>query len=647
MKKILSLLSLSLLATTLLAQEYVLTSPDGKLSVTVDDNNGLTFKADYEGVAAIMPSPLGIYRDDCSCDNAEKISSVSAVEKGLTAYDNPIGKVSKVSKEYVQQEFTVEAGKYALVMRVYNNGVAFAYRLFGTEEVKVYGERTAFALPKDNKAFLTQLAKAKSGWQKTNPSYEDPYHVDVPLTELSEHREGWIFPALFHGEKLWTLISETGTTADYVACHLSEYDGEFFHVEFPTAGHNLPSDPTWAELKKPGLTPWRTIVVSDNLADIVENTLSTDLVEPLYAAKHDFAPGKSSWSWIYYGDDLTTYDGTKQYIDLAAQLGWNYCLVDAVWDKQIGREKIAELAQYAQSKNVGLILWYNSNGNWNTAPQSPFNCMNTHEARQREMAWMKEIGVVGIKTDFFGGDKQAGMKLYEDILRDANDFGIGVNFHGATLPRGWERMYPAFLNAEAVMGQEFCRGEKDKEANRASHATILPFVRNAVAPMDFTPVVLNSRLGPGQWESDRTTTTAFELAMPVIFFEPITHFGITPSDIDKFPQFVWDYFRHVPTVWDETRLLGGYPGKDVVIARRSGSTWYVAGINGDTHDKAISVDLSFIGKANKASLITSDSANTNNVMEQKLNLKRNPLVKIPLKGKDGFVIQVFGDELKK
>ncbi len=640
MKNLLLLLSALLLSMTLQAQNHILKSPDGKLSVTISDTDGLSYKVSYNNEEALAASPLGIYRDDCNYDKPEKISSVSALEKGMTTYDNPVGKVSRVSKEYVQQEFTVEVGKYAVVMRVYNDGVAFAYRLLGTGEVKVYGERTAFALPKNNKAFLTQLAKAKSGWQKTNPSYEDPYHVDVPLTELSEHRDGWIFPALFHGEKVWTLISETGTTADYVACHLSEFDGEYFNVEFPTAGHNLPCNPTWAEVKTPFLTPWRTIVVSDNLSGIVENTLSTDLVEPLYQAKHKFLPGRSSWSWIYYGDDLTTYDGTKQYIDLAARLGWEYCLVDAVWDTQIGREKMAELAQYAKSKNVGLILWYNSNGNWNTAPQSPLNCMNTAETRRKEMAWMKKIGVVGIKADFFGGDKQAGIKLYEDILRDANDFGIAVNFHGATLPRGWERMHPAFLNAEAVMGQEFCRGEKDKEANRASHSTILPFVRNAVAPMDFTPVVLNSRLGPGTWESDRTTTTAFELAMPVVFFEPITHFGITPSDIDKFPDFVWDYFRHVPTVWDETKLLSGYPGKDVVLARRSGKTWYVAGINGEGNTKTLCVDLTFIEKIKSVSLIASDKTNTNKVVQKTLDTKRETCFEIQLVAKDGFVIVV-------
>ena len=624
------------------ASEYELFSPDRLLKVVVGDDGGLHYSAEYKGKAALLRSPLGIFRDDVRTDaGALTISGALPLVSGRTTYDNQHGKCSRVDKPYVEQEFMVAGGGYSVLFRLYNQGFAFAYRLAGHgSEVKVYGEATGFAYPQDAKAFLTQMAKAKSGWEHTNPSYEDSYHIDVPVNEISEHRQGWVFPALVHHDGIWTLISETGTTAQYVGCHLTEADGGVFGIAFPEAGHNLPSDPTWAQLATPAQTPWRMVVVTDDIADIACTTLADDLVEPQYAAKVTAQPGKAAWSWLYYGDSMTTVEGTQEHIDLAARLGFPYCLIDAQWDQQIGRDAMARLADYARTKNVRLMLWYNSNGKFNTAPQTPMNLMNTSSARKAEMAWLKKIGVAGIKVDFFGGDKQAGMQLYEDILRDANDAGLLVVLHGTTLPRGWQRMYPAFANAEAVMGQEFCRGEKDKEAMRPRHSAVLPFVRNAVAPMDFTPVVLGEKLGPNGWESVRATTAGFELALPVVFFEPMSHYGITPADIKHFPDYVWSYFRSVPTVWDETRLLSGYPGRDVVMARRSGKKWYVAGINGEPVDKDLQLDLSQLGKPTKATLLYTSRPQRNAVEAKKLHLGQQAVVGVHLSANDGFVMMI-------
>lgn len=642
MHRLFLLISILLAFGSVSAKEYTLASPDRQLKVVVADDGGLHYSAAYKGTAALLRSPLGIYRDDVAYDaSPQVISSVLPLVSGRTTYDNRRGKCSHVDKPYVEQEFAVAAGLYSVVFRVYNQGFAFAYRLMGHgSEVKVYGEATGFAYPSAAKAFLTQMAKAKSGWEHTNPSYEDPYHIDVPVQEMSEHRQGWVFPALVHHDGIWTLLSETGTTAHYVGCHLTEAPDGVFRVAFPEAGHNLASDPTWAQLSVPAQTPWRMVVVSDDLADIACTTLADDLVEQQYAATVTAQPGKAAWSWLFYGDSKTTCEGTKEHIDLAARLGFPYCLIDAQWDQQIGRDAMARLADYARTKNVRLMLWYNSNGKFNTAPQTPMNLMNTSSARKAEMAWLKKIGVAGIKVDFFGGDKQAGMQLYEDILRDANDAGLLVVLHGTTLPRGWQRMYPAFANAEAVMGQEFCRGEKDKEAMRPRHSAILPFVRNAVAPMDFTPVVLGEKLGPNGWESVRSTKVGFELALPVVFFEPMSHYGITPDDIQHFPDYVWSYFKSVPTVWDETRLLSGYPGRDAVMARRSGNTWYVAGINGEAVEKDIILNLSTLGKVVKAEIIYTDPVRPNATVSQKLHLGRQTAFGVHLAGNDGFVMMV-------
>lgn len=287
-----------------------------------------------------------------------------------------------------------------------------------------------------------------------------------------------------------------------------------------------------------------------------------------------------------------------------------------------------------------LLLWYNSNGNWNGARYlSPTNIMNNAEKRRAEMEWMRSIGVAGIKVDFFGGDKQNSIKLYTDILADCNRYGLICNFHGATLPRGWARMYPAFFNAEAVMGQEFCRGNHENEAMRASHITVLPFTRNAVAPMDFTPTVLNEVLGQDANLSLRSTTTAFELALPVIMFAPLSHYGLIPDDLKRMPRSLFDYFRELPTVWDETRLLSGYPGRDVVMARRSGNVWYVAGINGEDTAKTIDVDLSQLAAKGSAQIFTTVAASRGEVACSEGN-KADGTIKFALQPRDGFLIVI-------
>ena len=629
------------LAMPLQSKEYTILSPDKSLSVTLSDDSVLTYSVVLSGTTVLERSPLGIYRDDVAYPCAMTVSRALAQRTGNIDYDNPRGKCSHVAKSYTEQEFEVAQGKFAVVFRVLDDGVAFAYRLTGKGKgVKVYAEETGFRFPEGSRAFCSQLAKGKSGWCATNPSYEDHYHFDVPLGEESEHRQGWVFPLLVHNGDVWTLLSETGTDESYVACHLGEARDNCYQIKFPEDGHNMAYDPTWAAVDTPYLTPWRVMAVSRNIADIVATTLPDDLVEQKHVAQVEYKPGKAAWSWLFYADAWTTYDGSRKFIDMAAELGFGYCLIDAFWDQWIGRERIAELSAYAQQKGVRLLLWYNSNGNWNGASYlSPTNIMNNAEKRRAEMEWMRSIGVAGIKVDFFGGDKQNSIKLYTDILADCNRYGLICNFHGATLPRGWARMYPAFFNAEAVMGQEFCRGNHENEAMRARHITVLPFTRNAVAPMDFTPTVLNEVLGQDANLSLRSTTTAFELALPVIMFAPLSHYGLIPDDLKRMPRSLFDYFRKLPTVWDETRLLSGYPGRDVVMARRSGNVWYVAGINGEDTAKTIDVDLSQLAAKGSAQIFTTVAASRGEVACSEGN-KADGTIKFALQPRDGFLIVI-------
>ena len=302
-------------------------------------------------------------------------------------------------------------------------------------------------------------------------------------------------------------------------------------------------------------------------------------------------------------------------------MGYEYILIDALWDKQIGYENMPSLITYAQSKGVDVLLWYNSNGNWNDAPQGPKHCLDSAPARQKEMAWMKTLGVKGIKVDFFGGDKQATMKLYEDILTDANQYGIAVVFHGCTLPRGWERMYPNHMSSEAALVSEnlvFGQYHADKEAQRS---TLYPFIRNAVSAMDFGGVFFNKHFSKdGVSGTLRKTTDAFQIATSVLYQSGIQHFGITPNNLTEQPEFILDFMKKVPTVWDETRFIDGYPGKYCVVARRYGNQWYIAATNATGQPMKLNLSLLWLTNQ-QVSIIHDNEVRTAGLSQGTVNKK--------------------------
>lgn len=330
----------------------------------------------------------------------------------------------------------------------------------------------------------------------------------------------------------------------------------------------------------------------ESLKPIVESTVALDLVEPQYKPTIDYKMGRAAWSWIVWQDNSINYDDQIKYIDMASSLGFEYVLIDNWWDNNIGYKRMEKLVKYARSKNVEVLLWYNSNGYWNEAPQTPQDKMNTSIARKKEMEWLQKIGVKGLKIDFFGGDKQTTMKLYEDILTDANDYGLGITFHGCTLPRGWQKMYPNYVTSEAVLASENLIFRQDALDKHALNSTILPFIRNAVGAMDFAPVFLNQKMSREQKNGTiRSTTDAFELATSVLYFSPIQHFGLTPNNLEEQPDHVLDFIKEVPTVWDETIYIGGEPEDYCALARRKGDRWYVAVSNATKEQRKIALEL--------------------------------------------------------
>ena len=318
-------------------------------------------------------------------------------------------------------------------------------------------------------------------------------------------------------------------------------------------------------------------------------------------------------------------------------MGYRSVLVDALWDVQIGYDKMEELARYGREKGVGLFLWYNSNGTWNDAPQSPRNKMDKSAVRRKEMAWMKKNGILGIKVDFFGGDKQQMMQYYEDILTDANEFGIQVIFHGCTLPRGWERMYPNYVASEAVLASEnlhFGQGACDAEAlNGCTH----PFIRNTVGSMDFGGSTLNKRYSAdNQHGTYRRTSDVYALATAVLFQSSVQHFAMAPNNLEDAPSWAIDFMKEVPTTWDEVRFIDGYPGKYVIFARRCGDKWYIAGINAEAEPLKKVLQLPMLTSGKPVSIYSDDSNLQGSFSSVKLNKKRQVTINIPQNG--GVVI---------
>ncbi|WP_187264400.1 glycoside hydrolase family 97 protein [Pontibacter beigongshangensis] len=569
------------------AQQAKVSSPDNKLQVEVFTQNGRPqYRVTFSGETILEDSPLGLETNLIDYSNEMTLlgSKQNAIDHKYSQDKIKQSEIHYLANELVCSFANKDKKVLNVVFRVSNNDIAFRYHIPESGDPRalvVEKEATGFNFPQHAKGFLTPQSKSMVGFARTKPSYEEGYQVEKDIAARSANGLGYTFPCLFRLGEKWALVSETGVRGLYCGSHLSDPtpDGTYT-IAFPDQTENNGFGSTGAAIGLSATTPWRTITVGQGLKPIVETTIAYDVVEPLYEPSAKYEYGKGTWSWIMWQDNSMTYDDQVKYIDLAHQLGYQFILIDALWDQRIGYKRMEELIKYAASKGVGVFLWYNSNGSFNDAPQTPINKMNTAIARKKEMQWMKQHGVKGIKVDFFGGDKQETMRLYEDLLSDANDYGLMVVFHGATLPRGWERMFPNFVGSEAVLASENLMFSQHANDMEAFHAALHPFIRNAVASMEFGGVVLNKRYNRNNdGGNHRKTTDVFQLATAVLFQNPVQFFALTPNNLTDAPAFTIDFMKEVPTTWNETKFLEGYPGKYCVLARQHQGEWYVAGIN--------------------------------------------------------------------
>ena len=585
-----------------------LKSPDTKISVNVwlTSAGAPVYYVFHSDSVILKESRLGIVRNDGDFSTNLVLDSVSSVSRISDSYTLLHGKRLKCN--YIGNKCTfylknANSKAMEIIFQVSNDGVAFRY--FFPEKtdttVKIFKEESSFHFDRSTKAFLQPCQDARMGWCFSSPSYEEYYNMNIPVGTNSPNQAGWVMPALFHFGNYWMSVTETAVDTNYCGTRLSQFspDGEY-SVQFPEPQECRSNEPVLPESALPWYTPWRIIAIADNLAGLVESTLETDLAAPeKYNVSSWLQPGVASWSWVILKDDSTVFGAQQRYIDFAASMNWKYCLIDAFWDTQIGYEKIKQLADYAKTKSIKILLWYNSAGDWNTTTLSPRDKMLTKESRCAEFQKLKDMGIGGVKVDFFGGDGQSMMKYYIDILTDAAKYNLAVNFHGCSFPRGRYRTYPNLVSMEAIRGEEYVTFGQFFADNQPTHCTIIPFTRNLFDPMDFTPVNFS-----GIPHIKRRTTNGFEIALSVIFTSGIQHIAETPAGMAAQKDFVKEYMSTIPENWDDVKFIDGVPGKYVVLARRKGEKWYIAGINGENSTCTVTFTVPFISNSSSGILIT-------------------------------------------
>lgn len=645
MKKQRLFYAFALLASQALAQSITVTGPDTRLKVDLAVNGGIPmYSVSYDGKTILEKSPLGF------------IANTGNFSQGMSLIGQ---ETSQINKTYTQDRIKRSVVNYAaneltvrlqntnkqpvnIVFRVSNNDVAFRYEIPKSSEtgsMVINEEKTGFDFPEYTTTFLTPQSDAMIGWKRTKPSYEEEYTPDAPMNTRSQYGHGYTFPGLFRiGNDGWALVSETGVDSKFCASRLSDATPEgLYTIAYPMPEENNGNGTSAPGITLPGVTPWRTITVGNNLKPIVETTVPWDVVEPRYESEHTYQFGRGTWSWILWQDGSINFDDQIRYINLAAAMGYEFFLIDNWWDKNIGHKRMEELARYAQSKNVSPIVWYSSSGYWNDIEQSPTNIMDNPITRKREMKWLQKIGAKGIKVDFFGGDKQETIRLYEAILSDADDHGLMVIFHGCTLPRGWERMYPNYVGSEAVLASENLIFNQHFNDNEAFNACLHPFIRNAVGSMEFGGTFLNKRYNrTNDGGTTRRTSDVFQLATAVLFQNPIQNFALAPNNLTDAPEVALDFMKQIPTTWDETVFIDGYPGKYAVLARRHGNRWYIAGINAQKEPLKLSLNLPMLNNGDV--VVTYTDGKQGEPQRKELSVKTATSVPVTIQPNGGVIL---------
>lgn len=618
-----------------ITSKWSLVSPNKINNILISLQNGeLFYSVLLRGEPAIQKSKLGIETTDETFSTGLNISS-SKTNSVNESYTLAVGKRkinTTTANELVLTIINQNNKEIQLLARAYNDGVAFAYNFPKVNSsIIISKEYTSFSIPTKGTAWL-QPYGLPAQWA---PAYESGY-LSSSIGENAPDTSGWCFPALFQSNSNWILITEAGLDNNFYASHLAQQSTNgIYKISAPQSGEANGLYTTTANANRSFHTPWRVIMLGKNLGTIIESNLVHDLAAPNIIGDFSWVkPGRSSWSWWSDHPSSRDFVKLKNYVDLAKDMGWEYSLVDANWNVMRGGN-IEDLVKYAKSKNIGLSLWYNSGGPHTEVTEQPRDIMYDAVKRKAEFKKLHEWGVKAVKVDFFNSDKQHLIQLYQGILKDAAEQKIMVVFHGCTVPRGWARTYPNLVSMEAVRGAEQYGWDPKYAANAPAHNIILAFTRNVVGSMDFTPVTFSSYPC-----CKHATTNAYELALSVLFESGIQHFADSDSSYRSQSHAVKNFLRIVPNAWDDIKFLDGYPGKLAMIARRKGSEWYVAGVNGEAIPKTLNPNISFLSNGNYHVTILKDGSSADDIQEQNITYKTGDKLSINVLPNGGFVMRI-------
>ncbi len=622
-------------------KKWELNSPGNNIRITVSESanreTSLEYKVDViqggKTNVAVESSPLGIVRKDQQFSNNLSFVSAGDVKIIDETYKMIIGRQSEISNKANEMELTFKnenGSQIQLVLRAYNDGVAFKY-VFPEKSDSLYtvtSELSGFKIPVNGKAWI-QPYDVPSQW---TPAYEKFYENGMSIGTASPNKEGWAFPALFNSNNNWVLISEANLASNYCGIRMEQNAPEgLYKVRFPESADAEGVGAVEPTSALPWNMPWRTIVIGNSLATIIESPIVYNVCDAQVPGDFSWVkPGKASWSWLSDNPSPKNYNSLKSFVDLAVEMKWEYSLVDANWDLMTGGN-IEQLVKYANSKDIGILMWYNSGGPHNRVTERPRDIMNDPQKRREEFKKLQAWGVKGVKIDFWHSDKQNLITQYIDVLKDAAEFQIMVNYHGCTIPRGWSRTYPHLVSLEAVRGEE-CYLFDSTYTNKAPvQNTILPFTRNAIGPMDYTPVAFSNVKYP------HITSYAHEVALTLVFNSGILHFADNVKAYQSLPSFVKDFLTTVPVTFDETRYISGEPGKSIVLASRKGKDWYISGINGQKDMMDLSVEIPYITEGQYSMNLITDGKDDKSFAHEKKVFKAGESIGLKMLANGGFV----------
>jgi len=638
MRCAMSILFMALTVAPARAQEWPVVSPDGRTTITISLRAGgrLSWSVQHAGAAVLEESPLGVRRHDQTFSDGLKLLDAGETANVDDRYATPLGKRRDHGvrgRERVLTFANTGGARLDVIVRAHDDGVAIRYRFPETDVVprRVFEELTGFHVPDGSTGWMLPQQQM----HRYGPAYED-FFLQVAAGTAAPLAMGWSFPALFKTPAgRWMLLTEAALDGSYAGAHLApDAPGNVYRIAFPDPEEGLGVGEIHPLSPLPWTLPWRVVIVGDAALRILESDLVSDL-SPASRVKDTswIKPGRAAWSWWSKSESPRHAEDLNAFTDLAADMGWEYALVDANWNQMLSGT-IDDVIAHARQKGVGLLFWYNSGGPHNDVTEAPRDRMHQRDLRRAEFARLKQWGVKGVKVDFWHSDKPDRIRQYRDVLEDAADFQLLVNFHGCTIPRGWSREFPNLVSMEAVFGAEQYKFRDAFPARAAWLNSVLPFTRNAIGSMDYTPVTFSDVRFP------HLTTNAHELALAVVFESGVQHFADSVASYRALPPAPREFLSKVPAAWDETRGLSGEPGESVIVARRDGNAWYVGGLNAQDQPRTARVSLGFLAGAGWTMTLIRDGSTDRSFDNESRRVDAAAVIDVPMRALGGFVMRL-------